>query len=139
VLPVQLAHDGSPAQTAVEQHELFVPQSLAVQGQQLPVVGSITVPFGQRSPPLIETMGGVHSGGPASGWGSGFAQPPGHATGSAHPTRPLQFVSVVLEHVSGPGSTLPVHGPNVPNSESCTQVWLPSLHVPTPRVAAGPV
>jgi hypothetical protein len=48
---------GAPAQTAAEQHELFVAQSATVHGQQLPD-GSNTVPAGQRRP-LSEINAGV--------------------------------------------------------------------------------
>jgi hypothetical protein len=136
VLAEQLVQLGAPAQTSAAQHVLLVPQSAAVHGQQLPDE-SITVPLGHRMFPLLSTTGRGQV--PASGCGTGCGQPAGHATGSLQPTMPLQFVSVVLVQSSGPGSTLPVHGPYTPNSVFCTHVWVPSWHVPTLRVAAGPV
>src|ERR1019366_9752682 len=64
--------------------------------------------------------------------------PAGHALGSAQPILPLQFVSIVLVHVSGAGRISPVQGPNWLTSPP-PQVCVPSEQVPTWRVAGGPV
>jgi hypothetical protein len=129
VLPEQVAQAGVPAHAVVEQHELLVAQSFSVHGQHRPD-GFKMVPSGQR-----ELTGGVHA--PESTPAS-MAQPAGHTNESAHPTRPLQLESTVLEQSSGPGSWSPVHGPKTPNSPCWTHVCVPSWQVPWCRLAGGP-